>query len=927
MHGRETEIRVLDGLVGRARTAEGGVLLLCGPPGAGRTALADRAVRTAAAAGALTVTAHGHPAETGLPYAALDLLAAELTAAALAAAASTAGPAEDAEPAGAPAAAHAGRLLGLLRALTARRPVLLAVDDVHHWDEPSRAALAVAARRLGPRCPAALLLTADTHHGPDPHLDGLPRLDLGPLPAAAAAALVREAAPGPVAPTVLEALLREAHGRPALLAELLARLTPAQLSGRALLPSPLPAVPLLQRYTARLAALPDAERTALLTLALAEETAAFRPDLPHPALFPDPDRPVGGLATGLAAAGLAGIVQDGGDRPRFTEPLWQSAVHRSATAADRRTAHRRLARATAETGPRLAHLWHAAAAAPGPDPAAADALDAAVRAAGPTVPPGQLAALLGRAAELGPQTVLAADRWARAAEQARLAGDTGRARLLLARARRLPADHTVRGRAAYTLGMAELSDGPVRQARATLGLAADLLADAEPDLARDARLHAAEAAWTAGDRAGCRAETAELLRRPEPAGRTAAVPAVMLHSARGTAAALDRHYSRSIPELRRTVADGHRETRPPALARALAAAAVLGDAAAARDLAARAIALARAHGHEAAVPHLLQRLAYAELYAGLPERAEFHASEGLAVAERTGRRNPAAHHHAVLALTAATRGDAAECAEHAAAADRTAVTHGLVTATVVSAWALARRDATAGRHDRAATRLLALTAPGPAQGHFALRLLAVPCLVEACVRAGRTEEARPAVREFSAWASGGAGEHARALAARCRALLAEADGGAPDTVVDLHHEALALHAAADSVLEQARTALQLGKVLRRRRHPGRARHHLREALDGFEHCGARPWAEEARTELRAAGADHGGPVVRTPVGALTAQQAHIARKAADGATNNEIARQLSLSPRTVEHHLRNIFATLGIRSRTQLGPVLAARHA
>ena len=53
-------------------------------------------------------------------------------------------------------------------------------------------------------------------------------------------------------------------------------------------------------------------------------------------------------------------------------------------------------------------------------------------------------------------------------------------------------------------------------------------------------------------------------------------------------------------------------------------------------------------------------------------------------------------------------------------------------------------------------------------------------------------------------------------------------------------------------------------------------------------------------------------------GDLTAHQERIARLVADGATNREIAQQLFLSPRTIDHHLRNVFARLGVRSRTEL---------
>ncbi|NEB71538.1 helix-turn-helix transcriptional regulator, partial [Streptomyces fulvissimus] len=110
----------------------------------------------------------------------------------------------------------------------------------------------------------------------------------------------------------------------------------------------------------------------------------------------------------------------------------------------------------------------------------------------------------------------------------------------------------------------------------------------------------------------------------------------------------------------------------------------------------------------------------------------------------------------------------------------------------------------------------------------------------------------------------------------------------------------------------------------RRRRTREARTPLRDALVAFQRCSARAWAERAGGELRAAGEPVG--VVRDAGGgafsALTPQQQRIARCVVEGATNREIALRLSLSPRTVDHHLRNVFAALGIRSRTELARLL-----
>ncbi|MDA0637692.1 LuxR C-terminal-related transcriptional regulator, partial [Nonomuraea sp. MCN248] len=131
--------------------------------------------------------------------------------------------------------------------------------------------------------------------------------------------------------------------------------------------------------------------------------------------------------------------------------------------------------------------------------------------------------------------------------------------------------------------------------------------------------------------------------------------------------------------------------------------------------------------------------------------------------------------------------------------------------------------------------------------------------------------------------------------------------------------ALELHRQGACRFETARTQLLYGAALRRERRPGAAREHLHGALETFERLEARLWSERARAELRAAGetvtrpGPGGGPEQQ-----LTAQQLRIARLVAEGATNREVAAQLFLSPRTVDHHLRNVFARLGVRSRVEL---------
>ncbi|MBT1094576.1 helix-turn-helix transcriptional regulator [Streptomyces sp. Tu102] len=507
-----------------------------------------------------------------------------------------------------------------------------------------------------------------------------------------------------------------------------------------------------------------------------------------------------------------------------------------------------------------------------------------------------------------------------------------------------------RGHAELARGGRQLFDGPVGDARESLLLAASLLAADAPERAEAAHLCAADAAWAAGDIAAClstldgayagldagegvgpgsrQAEgdhgaVLESERPPSPVtpdpshvdgrrSRDWATDAFVRDYRDGMRALLARRPELAAGPLRRVLDRARADHRPERLLRAASAALLLGDVGAARAAGARALASARTADSAAFEARALEYLAYGELRAGRHAQARAHAEEGVRAALAAGHRNTAASHHAMLALAASIEGDTAAVGRHASAALSIARRHGLAQAATLAEWATARADLARGRPLEAADRLGPLVGPGPRRGHFAVWMLAVPCFVEAAVLAGHPEDARTVVGDFAVWAAFGADPHAPAQLARCRALLASEDGAD-----DFYLRALALHDETGGDFERARTELLYGRWLRRRRRLREARPRLGAALVGFERCGAGAWAEQTRGELRANGAAPGREAAGG-LSLLTPQQLRIARHVAEGATNREVARRLAVSTRTIDYHLRNVFAALGVRSRIEL---------
>ncbi|WP_344820493.1 helix-turn-helix transcriptional regulator [Actinoplanes cyaneus] len=860
-------------LLGSAAAGRGGALQLCGAPGSGRSTLLREA---AARAEGWTVHAlPGHAAERSLPLAALHRLL----------------PVSAGET-----------LLDQLRTASEHRPVLLLLDDAHLLDAPSARAVAHAARRVGTDRIAFLAA------GP-PGLELFPARHLGPLPDEECRALLSVHAPdltGDVAVTLIEL----SGGNPAALTDLARSLSPEQRRGYAPLPDTLPPdSPLRHRLHAELAGLPAVTRDLL-------RLAACDPPPPLPVLLAHC------RLDDLAPAEQAGLITVDDDRVSFGSPIARAVAYREMVAAARRTAHLALAESSAAHGRGLDALLHRAAATGGEDPALTAAL---TRAAAPATP-SQATEAFRYAAQLTPDPLARDAALLDAARAAWLAGRPHRATQLLRSAEQSATQHEFTTRR-------EARPPAVRSAETRLrarGLAAEMrpedpasreilmdvaaeIGDADPMTALDALSLAGEATCFAGERD----RYVTLAHRIVAGRRGTESPATAMayHHVAGLAELAVGREDLAFGRFRRELALAGDVAEPMPLIRASTAGILVGDARSAVSAAGRAAVLARAGGAHSLVPRALELVALAEMASGDYDAATTAALDGAAIARSTGQSALTGTHLGLLAVLAALVGDRDDGQERIRAAT------GTEQARPLCEWALALLDLVDGRPLPAAVRLHTIAAGPPGRGSVLLRVAVVPHLLEA---AGPEPALNPVAAAFDDWAGRTGQDGWLALRDRCRALRTR-DGEAAE-----EHFHAALRRVGEGGFPRAHTELLYGRLLRRRRRHVAAREHLRRAAETFRLLGAEPWAAQSARELRAAG-ERSGPemITAAPVrgdrdAVLTAQQQRIATLVAEGATNREVAQELHLSPRTVDHHLRNVFARLGVRSRTEMAHLLAA---
>ena len=886
-------------------------LLLEGEPGIGKTTLWRRGVAEAKQRGYRVLSCSPAEGEAELAYAAIaDLLEERLSEVeerlplpqrrALRIALLL----DDADGAEPDRRAVAVALLGALRALALRSPLLVAVDDVQWLDASSTAALAFAARRVRD-APIAFLLASrvaeNTLAVPE---DRLRLIAVDPLTLGALRRLLEERL-GRVYPRVLLRRLHEVSGGNPFYALELARVLEPEYELRPGEPLPVPA---------RLSDL-VAERLRVLP-------AETIPILAAAAALADPTVELLEAATGAEVAGRltpaleAGVVELQRGRLRFVHPLYAESVRGVLEPGAARVLHRRLAAIVPDLEQRAGHL---AAAARRPDEAVAEALEEAARAARMRGAPASAAELAeaaltwtpqGRPDDLYRRTLAAADYHD-------VAGEAARARALLEGVvAREPPGHE---RAVALERLARIAT----EAHSAIRLFEQARVEAGDDLALKVTVDQGlpGAKWVAWDDVRDAARhLREALRSAELLGDERTLVLVLgglawiewflgsraLHEQLGRALRL-RHRVQALPlfdDPRWTQANVLAWTGDLAQARSiletLAQEAVardeqgalamflgmlgkvewrLGDWADARRHIDQAEELARYLELDTIRALALEKQVWCEAHAGNADAAHARAAEGRAVAASSG-----------------------------AAWAETGIRHSL------GMLALSRGDPVAARHELepVCERLWAAGIREPAN------LRETAAAVEALAAVGETARAVELLERFEREARRLDRASGLALGARCRGLVAAADGEFERAERALE-EALRYHRRIEEPFELGRTLLVFGSVQRRAKKRTHARELLGRALAIFDQLGARLWAERTRTELARIGGR-----ART-AGELTATERQLAALVAEGHSNKEIAAALFVTPKTVGTKLSRIYAKVGVHSRTELVRRLAER--
>ena len=896
--GRHDELARVDRLLDEAAAGRGAAIVVRGEAGIGKTALLEYARERATAETVLGTT--GVESELELPFAGLaDVLRplldhlgdlppsqAEHVRTALALA----------PPRPVDRFALGAATLALLAAAADDGLLLVLVDDAHWLDTASRDALMFAARRLAAD-PVALIFAARDGEPASFDPATLDTLVLAGLGRDDAASLLGDA----VAPAMVATLVQLTRGNPLALLELPSTLSDRQLLGREPIEQPLRVSARVESAFARRALVLGEEVRRALLVAAADDSGLF-------AVVDAACRTIGTSADDLRSAEAAELLRVEGPRIDFEHPLVRASIYQGAAPSERRDVHRALA--TAFKGrDEFRRAWHAAAAASGYDGEIALALATAAAEARGRGAHAAAAAAYERAARLTPEADRRPSLLAQAADAAWLAGRTADAEALIAEGLSARPPRTARAELLALRGRIGLYGDDQEDAYATLLEAAQLIEADDPARARDLLVDAFGAGLQLGGAAAAEATARlEALGKDDDAFRELLVAQARI--AASSVAGIPRSHRQLEEATAAAEAAGVLDQSALHLLWAGRARFMLAQNDEAARLGRRALDRARQDAALAVVPQALRLIASADFDRGRWRAAYAAAAEAVEIGRGLDQSSTVCACLGVLADIDAAGGNRESCQAWAAEAIEIAIERRLGFYRERAERALGRLDVALGRTAEGIEQLERVYERLARAGNREQNVTPAWDLVEAYVRSGDIEAARALLADAeAAMPTGSNGEEA--VVERCRGIVAaERDFAAS------FERALKLHDEEPFPYERARTQLVYGERLRRAGERKRARERLRSALSTFDELGATPWSARAGSELAAT-----GERLRPAAAAresLTPRETQVALAVAEGASNNEVAALLYLTPKTVEYHLTRVYRKLGLRSRAEL---------
>jgi DNA-binding CsgD family transcriptional regulator len=897
--GRQHERRVIDRLLEAARGGKGEVLVAHGEPGVGKTALLDYAVE--AGRDFRPTRTVGVEGEAEFPFAALRQLCfpfLHLTE-------HLPDPQRDAlsvafglRAGQTPSPPLVGlAVLGLLSEAAADRPLLFVVDDAQWLDDASARSLLFVARRLLAEKIALVFATRQLSDA----FRGLPELHVPSLGHRDARALLEAVLPARMDERVLERIVAETRGNPLALLELPRGLTPAQLAGGFGLPVAVPlSASIEESFKRRLANLPrDAQRLLLVAAAdtVGDPTVVWR----------------AAKALGIPESAAHRVESEGlftiGARVAFGHPLVRSAVYRAAGAKERSEVHGALAEATDPDLDPDRRAWHRAQAATTPDEDVAADLERSAFRARARGGFAAAAAFLERSSALTVDPARRAGRALAAAEAKQQAGALDEALVLVGDAEAGPLSDFERAQADVLRARISFMADRGREAPPLLLKAAERFELQDQRLAHEVYLDALTAAIFAG-----RLGEPDQARRVATATRAAASSPPPPRAAKllldGLATLITDGYAAGTPVLRDALtAFRGDETETDEGLRWLwlagRAAGHIWDYDSWDVLTNKQIRLSRESGALTVLPLTLSTRAGVHLFAGDLAGATSLIEEMNAVTEATESREV---RYAPVAL-AAFRGYEPHASRMIDSSTRDFLARGEGMGLTLAQWASAMLHNGLGRYEEA---FAAAEEAAEDRCELWFSTWTMVEMIEAASRTGRAGRATEALELLSESTRASGTPWAVGVEARSRAVLAEGEAAE-----GLYREAIDHLQPTRLQVDLARAHLLYGEWLRRERRRIDAREELRVAHDLFADFGMEAFAERARIELLATG-EHARRRTVDTLDQLTPQEVQIARLAARGDTNREIASKLFISPHTVEYHLKKAFRKLDAKTRTQL---------